>query len=601
MIRQIKIPNIEVGYFILALFFILTFGYFFMFGDYILFSQEKQSLFIFSGTYLQEFLIKPGGLLELAGNFLTRFYINKISGVFILSAILTLPGLVLLKINKKLFSERLFSLLFILIPLNLLWLIQTYYYHLMEYNLGFLLVLLYFSITISQRKKYNRYIALGLFPLFLYLAGAYVWLFFGMYILYNVIYEKGKLRYTYALFSLIIAVLSLIVFKVYVFLQPLDQLFQHPLPLVATVKNPNHRMLFYLLAGYLILYPLLGKIFVPVKTKKKFEKPITLASVLIVFSMTIFVLSKLYSPQTNRVFQLQKYVFNQKWNEAIKYHENYPSKNMIGQHFYNVALSETDQLTDRLFYGRQDFGTNSLILPWSNEQHIQRGAYFYYSIGLINEAHRWAYEAMVVYGYRPQNIKLLVKTNLINGNYRMAEKYINMLKRSFNYRTWAKEYEKLLYEPERIQSHPELGEKIRLLPKENFLIRLNNPQNNIPLLLQNNPTNRKALEYKIAWLLLNKNVKEVVAHIKDMKEMGYKQIPQHIEEAALAYYNSTGKLPDLGGFSISQKTRLRFSQYISAYKQIQNNPSMGIRNIRNQFNDTFWYYFHFKKNNQTSN
>ncbi|MGM0530784.1 MAG: DUF6057 family protein, partial [Bacteroidota bacterium] len=355
-----------------------------------------------------------------------------------------------------------------------------------------------------------------------------------------------------------------------------------------------------LLTGYLILYPLLVKIPFPFKLRQKYIRPVSLVSVLVAFALTVLILSKLYNPQTNRVLQLQKYVFERKWKEAIAFHENAPSKNLIGQYFYNIALSEADQLCERLFYGRQDFGANALILPWGNE-HLNRGGYFYYATGLINEAHRWAYEDMVVNGYRPQNLKLLAKTNLINGNYRMAEKYINMLKKSVNYRTWAKEYEALLYEPERVQSHPELGEKIKLLPKEDFFIQLNTPQNNIPLLLNANQTNRKAFEYKMAWYLLTKNVEGVVQGIKGMEDLGYERPPRHVEEAALAYSNSTGNLPDLGKFSIRKDIKLRFQQYISTYKKTRENPSQGRQQMQNQFSNTFWYYFHFKETNTESN
>ena len=131
--------------------------------------------------------------------------------------------------------------------------------------------------------------------------------------------------------------------------------------------------------------------------------------------------------------KLERLIFEEKWDEAIRFQEKKPARNLIGEYFYNIALSETDQLCDRLFYGPQDFLAGSLVLPWG-DAHLNRGGYFYYAIGLMNEAHRWAYEEMVVYGYRPQNIRMLAKTSLINGDYTMARKYINILKRTIYYR-----------------------------------------------------------------------------------------------------------------------------------------------------------------------
>ena len=71
-------------------------------------------------------------------------------------------------------------------------------------------------------------------------------------------------------------------------------------------------------------------------------------------------------------------------------------------------------------------------------------------------------------------------SDIINGNYQMAEKYIDILKKTINYNDWAKEYEKLTDNPRLIQSHSELGEKIKILPKDDFFIQIDNPQNNIP-------------------------------------------------------------------------------------------------------------------------
>jgi Family of unknown function (DUF6057) len=595
ILKSKRTGNTDI-YYLLPSFFILTFIYFYWFGDYVLFFQEKQSLFIFSGEYLHEYLIKPGGLLELAGNFLTQFYLNTANGALILSAILTVPLVILFKINKRLFSDRAFLLLSLLVPSCLLLLMQSHYYHSMEYNLGFLSVLLYFSFSILPGKKQSRYIALALFPLFYYLIGAYIWIFLGMFIVFSLSHEKGRLRFVYAVFLVIIAAVSILVFKAFLFLQPFDQLFRYPLPLERPIIDVfKHKIFFYLLTGYVIFYPLLSKTSFLLKIKKKLIKPISVISILIAFLLTFFLLSKLYNKQTSRVLHLQEFVLDRKWNEVIEFHENYPSKNLIGQYFYNIALSETDQLCDKLFFGRQDFGVKSLILPWDNDlTQINRGAYFPYSIGLINEAHQWAYVSMVVYGYRPQNLKLLVKTNLISGNYRMAKKYIDKLKKSLNYISWAKEYEKMLYKPALIQSHPELGEKIKLLPNEDFFIQSENPQNNLPLLLNANQTNRKAFEYQIAWFLLNKNIEEAAKHIKKMKKMGYTRIPRHVEEAALVYYDLTGNIPELGGLKISLETQLRFRQYVTIYKSMRQNPSVDNKTLRDQFGNTFWFYFHFK-------
>jgi hypothetical protein len=266
---------------------------------------------------------------------------------------------------------------------------------------------------------------------------------------------------------------------------------------------------------------------------------------------------------------------------------------MIGQYFYNIALSESGQLCDRLFYGRQDFGTRSLFLPWSSE-HINWGAYSFYAIGLINEAQRWAYEEMVVYGPRPQNMKLLVKTSLLTGNYRLTKKYTDILENTLFYKSLSGKYGKMAEDTSLIRSDPELGNKLSILPRSDFFIYLESPEANLPLLVDKNPENKRAFEYMMSWLMLGKNVDILVNNIKLMKKMGYTRIPRHIEEAVLLYYNSKGVFPDMGGLTISNETRMRFDQYFATYMTARQNPSTLKEKMQKQFSNTFWYYFHFK-------
>lgn len=573
----------------LIIFLIAVCVYFFSAGNYILVFQEEQSLFIFSGSYLHNFMLKPGGLLEYAAKYLTQFYADPFIGPLVLSVVLTLPGLILHFINKKLIPGISWSLLFLLIPSLLMILMQANYYHMMEYNLGFLMIFLFYLFMISSEKKHHKILILILFPLFYYITGAFAQIFAVLYIVHNLIITKGKQKYVNSILILLTGIFSFLVFYKILFLQTYEHLLLYPLPVL---ENNGYKITFLFLSLYTVLYPLLSLSTSRIIMSRFNNILYTRYSSLLVFIVVTFLLFKIYNPQTARVIELEKLVFDEKWNEAINLHEKHPSRNLIGQYFYNIALSETGQLCDRLFNGLQDFGAGSLVLPWGDD-HLNRGAYFYYSIGLVNEAHRWAYEEMVVYGPRPQNIKLLAKTSLLNGDYLMAEKYLNILKKTYYYKTWARKYEKLAEYPELIQSDPDLGTKLTILPKNSFFIKFNEPQANLPLLIESQPDNRKAFEYYMAGLLLTKNIEGVINNLGGMKEAGYVSIPRYIEEAILIYQNSTNTLPDPGGLTINLSTRAHFDSYFTAYVAARKNPATLKEKMQSRFGDTFWYYFHF--------
>jgi hypothetical protein len=315
--------------------------------------------------------------------------------------------------------------------------------------------------------------------------------------------------------------------------------------------------------------------------------------ILILFSTTVFLLSKLRDRDLANSLKLEKYLYEHDWEAIILQHETTPSLNIIGQYYYNLALSEEGQLCERLFFGRQDFGAGALILPDDGGLNFNK-IYFYYAVGLINEVHHIAVESLVINGYSPENLKFLIKTELINGNYRVAERFINVQKKTLHYKRWAEKYERMLDNPELIISDPELGEKIRMLPKRGFFVRPNDMQN-IELLLDSNPDNKRAFEYKMARLLFEKDLETIVGEVKKMKEMGYTCIPRYIEEAIVGSENYKNGFPVPGDLTVSSRTELRFKQFMTAYEHNKMfNHSLIELKMKSSWGNTYWFYHEFR-------
>jgi len=213
--------------------------------------------------------------------------------------------------------------------------------------------------------------------------------------------------------------------------------------------------------------------------------------------------------------------------------------------------------------------------------------YYYYTVGFMNEAHHRAYESMVINGYRPENLKMLIKTDLINGNYRSAERHIGILSKSLHYRKWAMKYKSMLHKPEQVLADPELGEKAKLAPRKDFFFSQNEILN-IDLMLMSNPDNKVAFEYKLARLLLEKDFKSAVHQVKKMRNMNYSRLPRHVEEAIILFKHHNYELPYLGGFEPGPELKNSFDQYAAAKEE---NPK--TTKIENTWGTTFWYYYDF--------
>ena len=577
-------------YISLGLLFLISISYFSRFGNSLFFYQENSSLFIFSGEYLHKFLVIPGGLLEYIGNFLTQGYYSTIYGSLVVSLFLLLFSAIFIRIYKLLSTDKPVWVLLMLVPSCLLLLMQMRYDHSIHHTLGYLLLTCYSLVSIFFGTKRLNVPIPALFPLFFYFTGSFALVFPVIYLVYCMVYKKGTSKYLLPGILIIVAIFTFIVFERFLFLQPPGRLLRYPLPLFDLTSLCTSDII---LCGYLVLFPLIVKVTEFIKFNEKFSLFLSQLSSFIALSVTLLLLKIIYDPEFTKDIQIEKLFGEQNWDKLIMQNEKVPSKNIIGQYYNNLALTEKGQLCDRMFFSRQDFGEKSLLLPRGPE-HINRSLYFYYTVGFINEAHHLAYESMVIHGYRPENLKMLVKTEIINGNYKSAERYLNILEKTLHYRKWAERYEKMLHKPAIILSDPELGEKMKLQPGKDFFISQNDAIN-IDLMLMSNPDNKKAFEYKLAWLLLEKDYKAVVYQVKKMKDMNYSYIPRHIEEAIMLYINRKHELPYLGDFTVSRETEDRFNHFLTAL-QLNNNKhgTESEKLMKTLWGKTFWYYFEFE-------
>lgn len=571
----------------LFLLFILSFVYFQWFGSGIFFHQENKSLFIYSIDYLEKYISRPGGLLVYAGNFLIQGYFSVPFGSLVNSILFVLLWLIFRSVLNR-FSKKDSTGLFlmILLPLTLI-ICQANYNYYIFHTLGFLSSLLWFRASITSKSKAARIILILLFPLFYYLAGTFALVFLGMYFIYCGLFENGKDKYTYSLIQFAVSIVTLVLFYTVLFLQPIKSFLGYPL----IVNDYSIFTIPLLVAGALfVIYPLLIRLSGLLRFKR-IDRYIGAVTILLLFPATIFFLKWQYNPVIEGVMKTEKLFINGQTDKVISHFENYPSTNIVEQFYYNLALSEKDRLCDRMFFVPQSSGPMSLSLEGNREQ-ASRTMNYYYTIGLINEARHLAFELMVRNGYTPGNIKMLIRTELLNNNSMVAERYLNVLKRTFRYRKWAEKYEKFLFNPQLLEADQELGEKINMMPKEDFFI-LANEIKNIDQFLESNPFNKKAFEYKMARLLLEKDLIAVTEEVKKMKAIGYSVIPRHIDEAVVAYRIFSEKMPDTGGLSSNDETLQRFIAYSDIVKRYGGNKSLIEKNMKRTEKNSFWYYLQF--------
>lgn len=568
------------------IFFLATFGFFGFFADYILFYQEKSSLFFLSTGFLQENLRQPGGLLIYLGKFLSGFYYFPLAGAIILSVILSSIAFFSSKIISRYSGKR---VVFVPVILGVaLFYLHTDYHYFMFNSLGLLLQLVIFHFSTKRSDSRWGWIPVVICPVLYFASGGFAWVFLLLltvhFALQNKLNEWIKIPVLWVL-NLAFVLIS----AQFLFFQSLRTLLTFPF---AEPGNPTQTVLFLSVAGILIFLPVISRI--SLKPPFKINIPVWAATsgwTVFISIVLIFIGLKQYEPKSKEYFQVEKLFYQQKYDELIAYNLANPPSNQLTIFLNNIALSETGKLNDLLFHFQQSPEGKTLFLKWSMESEVlKRGAYFYYTIGMYNEAQRWAFENMVMKGHSPEGLKMLIRTNLINGNYKVAAKYISLLKQTLFYRNEAISYEKLLFNDDALATDPELGKHHKNRIKTDFFSITDDPVVNIGLILASDSLNRKAFEYKLAYMLLNKDYKGIARELPKMEQMGFKHLPKHVEEVTVALPSLKTAIPDLGTIQINNQTGEKWNNYLATFQQFGSNAKAAEPALRKEFGNTFWYY-----------
>lgn len=574
----------------LLVFFLLSVFYFFRFTSYIFFYQEKSSLFLVSFQHLLEHLNQPGGFLIYLGELQTAFYFYPVVGSILVSLEISLIIFLISKIGKILSGRTIFIIPF-LIGASLFYL-QTNYQYSSFNNLGVLIQLVSFYKIVSYFKSKFLWIPVLFFPLQYFLFGSFSLIFLLLFSLYLLLNKKQNSWIKLA----VLFILSGLFFffgKEFLFFQTTETLIVFP---YSAQKIGLQSPLFLATLITISILPLLFLINIKQLNSISFKRIalIEFTPFVIIIGLVFLAIPRI-DKKNSHYFHVEKLFYEQKYDEIIEFNRQFPSTNILTNFLNNVALSETGRLADSFLSSPQSADGGTLFLKWEIVSEVlKRGGYFYYNLGMINEAQRWAYEYMVMRGNSPEALKMLIKTELINENYKVAEKYVAILKETIFYRKQALEFEGLLFNESAINAHPELGRKKELKTKQDFFVISEEPAANLDLILAADSLNYIAMEYKLADLLLQKDMKGIVNELPNLEKMGYNRIPKNVEEAVVTYkLLKVGEMPELKRLKISPQTEQRFNQYYQIFQQNQSNKQQAQRVLARDFGDTYWYYVFF--------
>ena len=443
--------------FTFLLFFVAVLLFFALAYPHHLHYQEQFQLFLFDSTYVWDIVRHPGGIADLLGRFCTQFFLYAWVGAAIIAILLSAIQLLTLRL---LTSHLFYGLSFV--PSFLLWLFLLDENALLSGVWAVLLSLLVACVIVKWANGWTRRILLIVaIPVLYYLVGPVclpipidsLWL--------GVHYYRYPTIFPWLLWG---AALSIwVIFGLYLLIRRRQVHSPHLSPLTSYLS-------------FAIVAIIMGS-FVWKNVNIKAEK----------------------------VMQYDFMARHQQWNRILQTISAEKPNNQIGVTVQNLALAMRGMLLEQM----ANFNQNGIVglLPDVKEDAASPlpTAEAFYQLGMINVAQRTVFEAQeAILDFQKSGrcYQRLAQTNLINGQYEVARKYLSALQKTLFYRDWANETLPLLGNEEAIARHPEYGRLRQWAYKDDFYFSDHVTPEMLESLYFGNTDNRMAYQYLLAYYVL---------------------------------------------------------------------------------------------------
>jgi hypothetical protein len=151
-------------------------------------------------------------------------------------------------------------------------------------------------------------------------------------------------------------------------------------------------------------------------------------------------LHKAIEPSLEEALEYDHMASKQQWNRIIRHADKKSPSTPISLTCLNLALVKTGTSEDKLFAYFQN-STEGLIPSFGGDfTSPLTTAEVFFHLGLMNEAQHYVFEAMEAIPDHQKSarcLKRLAETNFINGQLKVAQKYLDILKQTLLYRKWA--------------------------------------------------------------------------------------------------------------------------------------------------------------------
>ena len=556
---------------------LLAFAFFNFIYPYHVHYQEQMQLFRFGADYFRESTVVPGGFADWAGGFLVQFFYHAPAGALILALLLGAIQLLTWKnMGKGSFATY---------PLSLIPAVTMFFFFCDENALVTAAIAICASLALSYwlmkiiRKDLQTILTVILMPVMYLLFGSISILVPVMVIINSSIRKDG--RKDILIFSLAAVTMAAAIILTARELSP------YPLNrlLFGVHYHRYHNAIPLMVWISVLLIPSMVLLATVIKKDR-----MVAASLALAILPAALLSGKFIDMDKERLFGYDFMTRMGQWNKILMTSSRHTPDSPIAVECTNLALAKTSHMSTDMFTFFQNGPAG--LLPEFTRDHfspIPTGT-VYYHLGMINTAQTFFFEAQEGIPDFQKSARLtqaLAKTNMINGDYEVARKYVGALKQTLFYRKWAKETERLLDNPGQINEVPEYAWLRSVRIKEHdFMFSQEEMDSMLGLLYIENNSNTMAIDYLLAWCLLRKDLNRFFECHK-LLQSGYNA--RHYQEAVVLYWALTHDGPEGMPEFVSRQTAASFSKFISLVQSGRDEAS-----LQKEFGNTYWFYYYFR-------
>lgn len=314
----------------------------------------------------------------------------------------------------------------------------------------------------------------------------------------------------------------------------------------------------------------------------------------------------------NRNFRIENEQNRAMWNEDWKkvaelaHRTSIPTRQIVMNK--NIALLKLGRLGNDMFSYPEGSADIEASIPVRLAQ--TGGKMAYYQYGKFNFCYRWCVEDAVEYGWRIEYLKHAVRSMLLAGEHRLAERYINILKHTLFYSDWASEMEGYMKNLESILRNRDFFMPLSMTCYDDFL---DVDESYVEAFLTKNLTNmtdkmsKVYVEAALASALTRKDAKTFWSFLNYyINEFQPNALPRHYQEAVLLFLNvdkgRTVQVPQafIDKFiSVGTDSKMKkFMQLVSQHKGKTEEQMAPY--FKDAFGDTYFYFYFFVRNIKTN-